>query len=117
MSAPPSEASGEQYGEDYEVVSFRVSWAGLSIFLFLLTLSGRYLLELQPWRPDPIWLWSRVVPVILLGLSSLGFLAGWIGWKTSKRRGMAKLGMFLNGVVATIILLVGAAFFYILVVR
>ncbi len=99
--------------EDYEVISLKISWAILSISCFLLTLPAKYLLHLLPWRPQPIWLWPLVPPVVILGLSILGFVMGWIGVRFSQRRSLAKVGMFLNAVVLTIITFMILLWFYI----
>ena len=104
-------------GADYEVISLKISWAGLSILCFLLTLPARDLLRLLPWRPERIWLWPLIPPLVILGLSCLGFLCGAIGWRFSERRGLAKTGMFLNGTVMAIVLAIAALWFYIAVGR
>ena len=99
--------------DDYEVIPVKISWASLSILCFLLTLPARYLLQFLPWRPQRIWMWPLVPPLVILGLSLVGFAAGWIGFYFSASRGVAKTGMFLNGVVLTIVLAIAAAWFYI----
>ena len=92
--------------DDYEVVSLQVSWSSLSILLFLLTLPAGYLLQFLPWRPHPLWLWPLVPPLVILGLSFFGLLSGWLGWKLSDAKGLAKAGVLLNGVVFAIVLAV-----------
>lgn len=103
--------------DDYEVISLKISWAALSILSFLLTLPARDLLQLLPWRPQNIWLWPLVPPMVILGLSILGFLFGALGLKYSAHRGMAKIGMFLNGVVLAIVLALTALWFFIVAWR
>ena len=102
---------------DYEVIPLRLSWAGLSILLFLLTLPARDLLQLLPWRPEPIWVWPLIPPLVIFGLSLLGFFSGLLGLKLSARRGLARTGMFLNGVVLAIRLSIAAVWFYIVAGR
>ncbi len=104
-------------GADYEVISLKISWAVLSILFFLLTLPARDLLQLLPWRPQRIWIWPLIPPLVILGLSLLGFFAGLLGLKFSANKGIAKTGVFLNGVVAAIILAIAAAWFYIVAGR
>ena len=103
--------------DDYEVVSLKISWATVSLGCFLLTLPTEYLLQFLPWRPRRIWLWPLVPPLVILGLSTVGFLTGWIGLKFSARKGVAKAAMLLNGVVLAIVLAIAAAWFYIVAGR
>ncbi len=58
-------------------------------------------------------MWPLVPPLVILGLSLLGFLTGLLGLRFSAHKGIAKTGMFLNGVVAAIVLAIAAAWFYI----
>ena len=88
--------------DDYEVISLKISWAVLSILLFLLTLPARDLLQFLPWRPQRIWMWPLVPPLVIFGLSLLGVLSGLLGMKFSTHKGLAKTGTFLNGVVLAI---------------
>ncbi len=104
-------------GADYEVIPLKISWAVLSVLLFLLTLPARDLLQLLPWRPRNIWTWPLVPPLVILGLSFLGFLSGLLGLKFSTHKGIAKTGMFLNGTVLAIVLAITAAWFYIVARR
>ena len=99
--------------EDYEVISLGISWSNLSILLFLLTLPANYLLQFLPWRPDPIWLWPLVPPLVILGLSFLGAVSGLLGLRFSEARGVARAGLFLNGVVLAIVLAIAALWYYI----
>ncbi len=103
--------------EDYEVIALRISWPMVSIGCFLLTLPAKYLLGFLPWRPQPIWLWPLVPPLVIFGLSILGFVVGWIGFRYSERQGLAKVGMFLNGVVLAIVVLMILLWLYIIGVR
>ncbi|MEM7351117.1 MAG: hypothetical protein AAF657_09950 [Acidobacteriota bacterium] len=101
----------------YDVISFQVHWASLSIVLFLLALPAKYLLGFLPWRPERIWLWPLIPPLVILGLSTLGLFSGWMGYKFTDHQGMAKAGMFLNGTVLAIVLAIVAFWFYIVSVR
>ena len=99
--------------DDYEVIPVKISWAVLSVLCFLLTLPARYLLQFLPWRPQRIWMWPLIPPLVILGLSAVGFVAGWVGFYVSESRGVARAGMFLNGVVLAIVLAIAAAWLYI----
>lgn len=99
--------------DDYEVISLKISWASLSILLFLLTLPARDLLQFLPWRPQRIWTWPLVPPLVILALSTLGLLSGLLGLRWSAHKGVAKTGMFLNGTVLAIVLAMAAVWFYI----
>ena len=99
--------------DDYEVVTLKVSWALVSLACFLLTLPAQYLLQFLPWRPQRIWLWPLIPPLVIFGLSMVGFLTGWLGLVTSEKKGLAKIMMLLNGVVLLIVGAVAAAWFYI----
>ncbi len=103
--------------DDYQVISLKISWASLSILFFLLTLVADYLLHLQPWRPQRIWLWPLMPPLAYFGLSLLGVLSGGLGLLFSAGGGLAKAGMFLDGVVLAIFLLIAAVWFYIVAGR
>ncbi len=103
--------------DDYEVISLKLSWASLSILFFLLTLPADYLLQFLPWRPRQIWMWPLVPPLVYFGLSILGFFSGLLGLWFSERRRLAKAGLFLNGVVLAIVLLMAAVWFYIVAGR
>ena len=92
-------------GDEYEVISFRLSWGAVSLLLFLLTLPTRYLLFLQPWRPRNLYLWQVLPPIVIGALSALGLAAGLIGLRFSASRGMSRMGVLLNAVVLVIILL------------
>lgn len=103
--------------DDYEVVSFEMRWPSLSILLFLLTLATDELVELQPWRPQRIWLWPLIPPLVIAGLSFLGLVCGWIGLKVSAKKRLARTGMFLNAIVLSIVLSIVATWYYIVAVR
>lgn len=109
--------SFDVFGDEYEVVSLRLSWGGLSLFLFLLTLPAPYLLRLQPWRPAQSWMLPLVPVVTIAILSLLGLVADLIGLRFSDRPGMAKIGVLLNAVVVGCILLVFLGMFLILYLR
>lgn len=97
----------------YQVVSLRPTWSGLSLFFLLLQLPLPYLLSLQPWRPDPYWLWPLVRPVAFLIVSILGFGCGLLGLRFSASRGIAKMGTLLNGVVLGLMALWALGMFFI----
>lgn len=99
-------AYADPIGGEYAVVPLRPSWSTLSLLLFLLTLPAKSLLNLQPWRPDHIWMWPLIPPLVIAALSLLGLVAGLLGLKYSATRGLAKAGVLLNAVVLGCILLV-----------
>ncbi len=99
--------------DDYEVVSLGLSWAAVSVACFLLTLPAEYLLQFLPWRPRRIWLWPLIPPLVILGLSTIGFLTGWIGLVRSEKKGLPRIAMLLNGVVVVIVLVMAGAWYYI----
>jgi hypothetical protein len=101
-----SPADADPIGGEYAVVPLRLSWAALSLLFFLLTLPAKSLLQLQPWRPEKIWMWPLVPPLVIAGLSILGLVAGLLGLKLSGSRGLAKAGVLLNGVVLGCVVLV-----------
>ena len=92
-------------GGEYDAVSFDISWAGLSIVFFLLNLPAPYLVRLQPWRPQEIWMWPLITPMVLGLISLVGLICGLLGLRFSQSRGMARLGTLLNGVVVGLIFL------------
>ncbi|MEE8523190.1 MAG: hypothetical protein V3T72_04605 [Thermoanaerobaculia bacterium] len=99
-------ASPDPIGGEYAVVPLRPSWSTLSLLFFLLTLPAKSLLNVQPWRPDQIWMWPLVPPLVIAALSALGLAAGLLGLRFSATRGLAKTGVLLNAVVFGCILLV-----------
>lgn len=112
-----SEGVEAGWDNDYEVISLQLHWASFSILFFLLTLPAEYLLGFLPWRPQRIWLWPLVPPLVILGLSILGFACGWIGYRFSDKKRTARVGMFLNGVVLAIVLSMVAVWLYIVAGR
>ncbi len=120
MKSNPSMKSNladDGIGDEYEVVPLRLSWGGLSLSLFLLTLPAPYLLRLQPWRPAQLWMWP-LVPVVTIGaLSLLGLVCGLLGLRYSAGKGTAKMGLLLNGAVVGCILLVILGMFTIFYLR
>ena len=109
MSTPTSPYDSMIYEDGYEVVSFRISWSNLSIVLFVFTLLSPYLSRFLalPWigyfPPRLVW-----VPVVF-GVSILGILCGWLGHRFSTSKSLAKMGMVLNGIVLSLMLLFALA--------
>ena len=95
----------EGLGGPYDPVAFGLSWGGFSITFFLLDLPAPYLVRLQPWRPEEIWMWPLVTPMVLGALSLLGVICGLLGLKFSENKSMARWGLLLNGIVVGIIVL------------
>ena len=98
--------SEPQYYEDgYEVVRLRFSWAGTSLLLFALSLPMPYIMDWIPLRLPAYWMRPAAwVPAVFL-LTALGTLCAFIGYRRSANRSLAKLGLFLNGVVVGLLLL------------
>lgn len=112
MNAHPVQESSSD--TEYETVSLGLSWGGVSIAFFLLTLASPYLMRYLPWDPPQPWtaplLW---IPVVLAS-SLIGLLAGGLGYWRSKHNSKAKLGLALNGLVFGLLLLATALILLIL---
>ena len=113
----PHDTPLDSVSDEYQPVSLRIGWGYLSLLLFVLELVSPFLLRMQSWRPDPLWLWPLVPPAVLLVLSVLGTLSGLLGLKYSPDKGSAKLGLLLNGVVFACFLVVVGAMFVIITGR
>ena len=96
----------EAPGDAYDVVSLKLSWASLSLLLFLASLPSPYLLTWQSWRPEQLWLWPLLKVAVIGLLALVGFITGLLGMREATRRGMAKVGLLLNGTVLGCIALV-----------
>jgi hypothetical protein len=95
------------------VVRLRVSWVGLAYFLLILQLPLPYLIQLQPWRPDPIWYWPMVKPLAHLTCSLLGFLFAFLGWRFSSARRSGQIAMVFHGAVLVLLVLWALGMYYI----
>jgi len=101
-------------GDEYDVVALRLRWGGLSVAFFLASLLSPYLLRLQPWRPEELWRWPLVKVLAVAATALVGLVAGLVGVRYSPARGLARTGVFLNGVVVACIFLVILGMFAIL---
>jgi hypothetical protein len=105
---PPPFDEGE-----YAVLQVPDAWHVLSLVFFAAALGARYLVRLLPsgrgifYRPV---LTAFSVPV----LAALGLLFGLVGLRRPATRSIARVAVFLNGIVLVLSLLALAAFFYIL---
>ncbi len=93
-------------GDEYEVVPVTPSWGTLSLAFFLLALVAHPVIRLLAgWSPNRPFM----IP-LLVGLSTpiiglIGLILGWIGWRRSPSKVAARVGMFLNGTVVLLALL------------
>lgn len=83
-------------GGEYEVVSPKIHWPEASIAAFLLTL---------PFDYGRARIWSYRTAMIVGVLCSLGLIAGLIGLRDRRRKGMARVGVAINGMFFLFLLL------------
>ena len=83
--------SDTKAGDEYDVVSFRVHWPGVSLVAFAATLLFDYT---HAYR----WPFSAV--------TTAGFVAGLIAFKDRGRRRAAAAGVLLNGAVLVMLSLI-----------
>ncbi len=99
MGAPETESTFAGLEDDYQVIRFRIGWGTLSILSFAAILAiqlfGRWL---------EISLVRSIIATALLAIG--GLVLGLIGLKFGRARGAARVGVFLNGAVIGILLLV-----------
>ena len=86
-------------GGEYDVVSLRIDWALASITAFVLTL---------PFNYTRAWIWPDWIGRTVGGLSAVGFVGGLLGLRRPSRRGLAKVGAVLNGMVCVFLVLLEA---------
>jgi hypothetical protein len=96
---------------EYAALDAPDAWHVASLALFAAALGARYLVRLLPAAPLP----RTLLPgLAVLLFASLGLLCGFLGLRSPRGRGMAKIGVFLNATALVLGLLATAAFFYIL---
>lgn len=100
-------AKHDVFGGEYSVVDLRLSWGWLSIACFLLALPSRYWVRMLPWKPEFTWVYPWWVVVAMGLLSVAGTVFGVLGWRQSRGRPAAKVGLVANGLV---LLLVGLTY-------
>jgi len=86
----------------------------LSWLFFAASLASKPLVRLLPrsLRPYP---WAVLLPVaVSAALALAGLLLAWLGGRRSRRRGLARIGLFLNAVVFGLTLLASLAIVLIL---
>lgn len=99
MRDPAAETSARDgANDDYEVVRLSIGWGALSILAFasmlIVQLGGSRVLGLS----------VAQATVLILPLSGVGFVLGTIGVKYGRDSRLARLGVFLNGIVLFCIL-------------
>ena len=109
------------YGDQDEYGALRVPdlWPTISLLFFVLSLGARYLLRALPDQLLPLEILYGPLRFLLPGLTvlvlaTLGLLTGLLGLRSSGARGVARLGVLLNGIVLALSLLAVWAFFTIL---
>ena len=100
--------------DEYGVVQWKLTWIGTSLALFALNLPAPHILQWQPWRPDPFWLWPLVKPAVHFALSLLGLATAAVGYRRTPRKGAAKLALLLHGTVVGLVMLMILGMFLIL---
>lgn len=80
--------------DEYDVVSFRVHWAGVSLAAFVATL---------PFNYGHAWRWPFWTVKVVGAICTVGFIAGLIAFKDRDRRRAATAGIALNGVALVLL--------------
>ncbi len=88
-------------GGEYDVVSLGLDGPRVSIAAFLFTL---------PFDYGRAWIWPDWIDWTVGGLCAVGFAAGLAGLRSRRRRGMAKVGAVLNGMVCLFLLALEAIY-------
>lgn len=106
----PRQLSHYTEGE-YAALDAPDAWHVASLACFAAALGARFLVRLLPVAPFPRTLMPGLAVLLF---ASIGLLCGWLGMRSPRGRGMAKIGLFLNATALVLGLLATAAFFYIL---
>lgn len=86
-----------------------------SLVCFVAALGSRFLVSaLLPARWPNSWTRPLLPGVVVLFFSLLGLLFGLIGLRSTRGRGVARVGVFLNSIVLGLTLLAAFAFYTIL---
>ena len=99
MAEPSADPVSAHFDDDYQVIRLSISWGALSILAFVAIL----VLQLFS-RHLGISLPQMIGATALLGLG--GFAIGLVGLRFGRAPGAARVGVFLNGAVLGIFLLV-----------
>ncbi len=98
-------------GDEYEVVPITPSWGTLSLGFFVLALMARPVVRLfVGWSPDRPYLLPLLMGVATPVVGLIGLLFGWLGWRRSSSKVIARVGMFLNGTIVLLTVLLIAVF-------
>lgn len=98
-------------GDEYEVVPITPSWGALSLGFFVLALMARPVVRLfVGWSPDQPYLLPLVASVSTPIVGLIGLLFGWLGWRRSSSKVVARVGMFLNGTIVLLTVVLIAVF-------
>lgn len=103
-SSPELDDRDEFLGSDYAVVKVAPSLGLVSLSFFVAALASPYWVYYLPLRFEHSWQRPVLVPIVTFVLALLGLLGGFFG-RRSKHPGLARLGLFLNGVICGLMLL------------
>lgn len=106
-------AKDGEAADEYEVVSLRPSWTGLSFLAFLLILPSRLYVRWLPLDPSwRGWRWLLWIP-ISAALAAIGLACGLVALRRAGRSGAAWIGVVLNGTAFVLLGLAAWALHYI----
>lgn len=99
---------------EYGTLDFSTRWPVLSFLCFALALGARYLVQAIP-REVVGWPMRMLLPGLgVLALCFLGLIFGLLGLRKPEHRGMARVGILVNGIGLALGGLAVVAFFWIL---
>lgn len=96
----------EMWGGEYAVVSFRPSWNVVSVICALLALSTRYWVWYLPIETGKSWQRPMLVPLFSVALGLVGLAIALVGRRFGDQ---SRAGLFLNGTICAVALLLAAA--------
>ena len=98
---------------EYGTLDLPDGWHVVSLACFALSLVARFLVKLLP---AGHYFFPRVLlpGIAVFTLAALGLLCGLLGLRKIRGRGLAKVGVFLNGVVLALAVLATIIFFRIM---
>jgi hypothetical protein len=98
---------------EYGTLDLPDGWHVASLAFFALSLGARFLVKLLP---AGRYFFPRVLlpGIAVFTLAALGLICGLIGLRKIRGRGIAKVGVFLNGVVLALAVLATIVFFRIM---
>lgn len=96
-------------GSDYAVVQLAPSWGLFSLTFFLAALAAPYWVYELPIAFRHGWQRPVLVPAATALLALLGFVVALLGRNSRRHPGLARLGLFLNGVICGLLLVLTVA--------